>query len=173
MNNKGWGLAEMLILCSILVISLLMASFYIRSLGRNITEQKEHNNTVNAEQSNKKDNTSNIEQNNTNSNSNEVYNKIENRIELLSQRYIYNMYNNEVDETTIIVDMQHLLEQDYEKELENIIDSYSCKGYSKVYKVETIIYYDSYIDCDEYTTTGFESFYVVQIEKTNATKVGR
>ncbi|MBQ7137318.1 MAG: hypothetical protein IJO43_05015 [Bacilli bacterium] len=154
MNNKGWGLAEMLILCSILVVSLLLASFYIRSLGRSIKGQNEHNNTtVNVEHSNK-------EENNTNSNNNEVYTRIENKIELLSQRYIYNMYNNQIDETTIIVDMQHLLEQDNEKELDDMVDNYSCKGYSKVYKVETIIYYDSYIDCDEYTTTGFESFYV-------------
>lgn len=157
MNNKGWGLAEMLILCSILVISLLLASFYIRSLGRNITGQKEHNNTVNTEQSNKEDNTSNSEEDKINSN---IYTKIENKMELLSQRYIYNIYSNEVDETTIIVDLKHLLEQDYEKELKDMIDNYSCKGYSKVYKVETNIYYDSYISCDEYTTIGFEDFYV-------------
>ena len=160
MNNKGWGLAEMLILCSVLVIALLLASFYIRSLGRTINGKIEHNNTVNAEQSNKEDNTLDTEENSTNSNNNEVYTRIENKMELLSQRYIYDMYSNEVDETTIIVDMKHLLEQDFEKELENMIDNYSCKGYSKVYKVETIIYYDAYIDCDEYTTKGFEDFYV-------------
>jgi len=153
MNNKGWGLAEMLILCSILIASLLISSFYIRSLGRTINGEKEYNNIINDEQSNR-------EENNTNYKNNEVYINIENKMNLLSQRYIYNMYQNEVGETTIIVDMSHLLEQDNEKEIESIINEYSCRGYSKVYKIETNIYYDSYIDCDEYTTSGFEGFYV-------------
>lgn len=160
MNNKGWGLAEMLILCSILIISLLMTSFYIRSLGKTISGQKEHNNTINVEHTNKDEIVSENNQNNTNSNNDIIYINIENKIELLSQRYIYNMYNNQIDETTIIVDMKHLLEQDYEKELKNLIDTYSCNGYSKVYKADEIIYYDSYINCDEYTTIGFEEFYV-------------
>lgn len=159
MNNKGWGLAEMLILCSILIVSLLMASFYIRSLSKTIESQKNHNSTTNVGHSNKDSNTH--DNNETiNNYDNKIYINIEDKIELLSQRYIYNMYNNELDETTIIVDMKHLLEQDAEKELESLIDEHSCKGYSKVYKNETNIYYDSYIDCDEYTTVGFEGFYV-------------
>ncbi len=35
MNNKGWGLAEMLILSSILLIALLIAAYFIYVLYQN------------------------------------------------------------------------------------------------------------------------------------------
>lgn len=169
MNNKGWGLAQMLILSSILIIALLIASINSKRLEKNIEgnstqstiENKKEETNIDTEinTSNKNDNNNSNNTNNntqTNTSNNQKFITIEGSMVTSAQKLVSNNSIN-ISNDILIVKDEHLFEQD--SDLKTEMDKYNCKGYIKIYNENNNIHYIPYINCNNYITSGYESSY--------------
>jgi len=168
MNRNGWGLPEMIILSTVILIALFVATLNAKRLSKEINHpqttvkkeivntnkvNKEGHNNTSSEDNNK--NSSNTNSLNDNENIDEsVYTNIENKMVNSSIEYIKNKYST-VNKVNIIVNYQQLLELD--KTLNEEMSKYNCKGYVKVHFDEINDYYTPYLKCNNYMTSGYDS----------------
>lgn len=135
LNNRGWGLGQMLVCCGILLFVLLVAVIMIRQLYNSLGY-------------NFKDSLTNI------STSSEVENIIENA----SLKYIADYYKKEIGTGTITITVDNLKKDKYLTNSDINVNGSNCDGYSLVTKDSEGIKADAYITCDGYTTNGFQKW---------------
>lgn len=128
LNNKGWGLSSMIAYTSIVLIALLVATFYVIALYSNLDENLYGN-------SNKK-----------------IYEEQETKLENNAIKYIK---ARTYDDGNYVVTYEILKNANY---IEKIIDNKTnkeCDGYVKVEINNSIYKAKSYLKCDSYVTEGY------------------
>lgn len=169
MNKKGWGLPEMIILSSIIIMALLIACLNIKKLDNDINrinsnseKNEEEKNKTNYNNTNSSKDDSNTDINNNVDTNKDIVNDIAKYLSIETQmvdsatEYIDNNYIIS-SQDTVIVDKIHLIEQDHE--LENNMSTYNCNGYVRVVSDGTSNYYTPFLKCDSYTTSGYNENY--------------
>ena len=158
LNNKGWGLTDYLLMVSVIIIALLVASVLIIRLTNGLKENikvNENNDTKIEENNEKQDNLSTSEVIDSNPIN---YVSLEDSMISAAIKYIEITYKNNIGEELLIVDYPHILEVD-----SNIKDKMSkdnCNGYVEVRKNNENIEYTSFIKCDNYSTDGVKDYYI-------------
>lgn len=130
LNNRGWGLKEMLILSSILIFFFCLAIYFIYVLYDSLADGF----VVNEDYINES-----------------VYIEMERNIEEKSINYLSDNY---VDNDTL-VDIDLLIKEDY---LEKVIDPETdneCTGYIKINNYDELDL-KAYIKCDNYITKNYQ-----------------
>ena len=126
MNNHGWGLQEMIILCCILIGFLILVVVLVNQLYSGV-EQMEYENSEKYGYS---------------------YKEIEKNLENAAKRY-YRKNN-----TLVLITSEELLLEDYitSNKLTPLNKSEPCIGYVNVLDDKT---FETYISCEEYETEGY------------------
>lgn len=139
MNNKGWGLQEMILLISILIGALLIV---VIIGATNFFGLLKPQNSINGSQ---------IDQTRT-------YNSMELDMIDATKKYIKKFYNNELFENDpLYIRVTSLQNEKLLKELYDVKDEgIECSGYVKVLKVVEETKYEPYIKCGiNYVTDGY------------------
>lgn len=140
LNNKGWSFKEMLAIMLVLVICLLLATFYVYRLYSQIDKpiiQEENN--IKKEQEQKENKPS--------------YQDLEIKLKEQAIYYIENIFNGEIS-SMFIITLNDLKE-------EGLIDDNfnDCDGYVKVMIGEDKHEYDPYLKCDNYESKNYSDIY--------------
>lgn len=133
LNNKGWGLKEMILLSCIILAAVFVAAIMINTLYKDLDMNINGNNASNPSSSNQ--------------NKEEKYEAIERN--LLSAAKKYARENNLEDEESI--DSDTLIANGYLTVSKMTNEDDTCEGY--VTKQNTS--YKSYISCESYETKGY------------------
>lgn len=138
MNNKGWGLNTMLAMVAVILIALLMATFFaIRfnaMLGNSNNESEEKVQKI----------------------VNEAYyiNKT-NELTLAANKYLEEnniVLTSEVNQ----IGLNTLINYDYIDPIKDYVTDSRCQGYANAYiNISGIKIINSYIKCDNYTSKGY------------------
>lgn len=126
MNNRGWGLSEMIILCCILAGFLLLVVVLVNQLYSGI-EQMEYE---------------------TNEKYGYSYKEIEKNLEEAAKKYYRK------NKSAVMITSEDLLLEDYisSSKLTPLNSSEPCIGYVNV---EDNNIFEAYISCEEYETEGY------------------
>lgn len=137
LNNKGWSFAEMLGLMAILILFLMIAIFFIIRLSSNLKEGLGISN-------NKIDESK--------------YEKLENKLKASAINYYSSVYQGQDLPLTTKIDLTTIIDAGYSKKIYDPYEKSVCNGYVILtYTKENADYkFDPYINCDNYTTEGFE-----------------
>ncbi len=126
MNNHGWGLQEMIILCCILVGFLLLVVVLVNQLYSGV-EQMEYENSEKYGYS---------------------YKEIEKNVEEAAKKYY------QKNKSVVMITTEELLLEDYltSSKLIPLNHSEPCIGYVNVLENNN---FETYISCEEYETEGY------------------
>jgi len=155
LNNKGWGMREMIIYMCILAFLLLLAAYMINSLYNNVSTNYNNNNVV-TESTNtlieKEDNnTQPVTENTINY---DYYHNLETKLYNATLNYL-NDYQTDLEHDILNITSDDLIGLNYIEELYNDNSSSKCSGFSNVYKENDEYVIKSYINCGEYVTEGY------------------
>ena len=137
MNNRGWGLATMLVLCAILAFALIISA---------IIYEQTFNDALLPE-----DNTSGQVE------GTEEYHTLESQVNDAAITYFEKYYPTLPDGDKVYVSVKKL---QVEKMLDTLTDDSGndCSGYASYQKVDGSAHYQAYIKCGRrYTTSGYRS----------------
>ena len=166
MNNKGWGLSEMLFCLCILAIAFSVA---IIMINRNINDFNENIGGNNKEENEKlpdKENSKEEIKDNENDENKEqpvvqqykTYKEIETAMITAAQQYQEKIYGETLLEgDKISVTVKSLVNNSYLNKITDPNDEkIECSGYVTFIKENSKINYDAYLKCgDKYTTEGY------------------
>jgi len=127
LNNKGWGLKEMLFFSAILFFCLLVVVFLINNLYSSIEENMSTNNHQTSSENN--------------------YEKVERNLAQAAKRY-YKIHKDEIGE---IIISDELIEENYLTVEKMTVDNDICEGYVLIEDNE----YSPFITCASYETEGY------------------
>ncbi len=131
LNNHGWSLSQMLFLCSVLLMALFVAVFFIMQMTRQFGVEFKESIT------NKEDG----------------YYTVEDNVEAATLRYVHE-YN--LDGTGItLIKTNELLNLHYLKEEDLTTNGDYCKGYAEMDSDKEI---HAYIKCKGYITEYYQSW---------------
>lgn len=138
LNNKGWGFRQFLIAGAVLFIALIITTFFVIRLYRNLPDL------------------SSIIMDPL------TYEEIENNLDYMSIKYINEYYDQEITTGVIVVSTDNLLKYNIiiDKDLINTDNKDLCSGYSLIRKENGELISESFIKCDEYKTDGYQSWRV-------------
>ena len=141
LNNKGWGLAELLIGIAIIIVFLLIAVFYSLRLNNMFNNKDNNNNT--------KD-TKSIDES-------YYLNKISDMV-IATDKYLKdNNLELEID-SSINIDLISLVQLNYIKEITDYKTNRTCNGYTLATKNNTgILDIKGYLKCDNYVSKGYDN----------------
>lgn len=141
LNNRGWGMREMIIYMCILILFLLFASYSVNSLYERLDSDK-------SDGSKPSENIQPVDL--------QYYRDLEFKLNNATFNYLVSSYNSANDIVDNVIDVE-LLKQ-YEL-IDNLYDQFGnneCKGYSKFYQNENGVFVvNSYVSCDNYETEGY------------------
>ncbi len=134
LDNRGWGLAELLVWCGVLLIFLLIAVFFIIQLSKSLGEAfkdslKEDKTTI----------------------------SIEENVENASLKYMKDNYK-DIGSGTITITIDNLKNGKYLNEKDITYNGAVCNGYALITKKDNKLNSDAYIRCGEYMTVGFQEW---------------
>ena len=137
LNNRGWGLNQMLILCAILIFFLMVAVFFIVQLSESLGDVFQD--SIMGQVS---------------------YTVVEENIEKATKDYMDKYYEYEIGTGTITVTVDNLLKYEMIKSinLKPSEEEDSCTGYSLVEKKNSTLVVEAYIKCSNYETNGYQSW---------------
>lgn len=143
LNNRGWGMREMIIYMCILILFLLFASYSVNTLYANLELNKSTNDTNSTSESEQF-----VDFN--------YYRDLEYKLSNATFNYLANVYSASNDDLDNKVDVELLKEYDMIDTLYDQFGTNICKGYSKFYKNEKGAFVvNSYISCNNYETEGY------------------
>lgn len=133
MNYNGWGLRMELVFILVFLICLAFSTIGLNKMGllgnSNTDPSKEPISNFN-------------------------YENLEIKLYNATREYVNKEYSNDIDDETI-VKLSTLYFRNYITKLYDENNN-ECSGYTRVRKVNENIIYNSYIKCDNYTTSGYE-----------------
>ena len=137
LNNRGWGLNQMLILCAILLMFLMVAVFFIVQLSDSLGDVFQESIVGGLS-----------------------YTTVEENIEYATEDYMEKYYEYEIGTGTITVTVDNLLKYDMIKDinLKPGEEADSCTGYSLVEKKKEKLIINAYIKCSDYETDGYQAW---------------
>lgn len=133
LNNKGWGLKEMILLSCVILIAVFVAAVMINNLYKDLDMNINGNNTSNSS--------------NSNQNKDEKYTTIERSLLSAAKKYAREneLDDDEIIESDTLIDEGYLTPTKMTNE-EDICDGYVTKQNSS---------YKAYISCESYETKGY------------------
>lgn len=133
LNNKGWGLKEMVLLSCIILVAVFVAAIMINNLYKDLDMNINGNNTSNSS--------------NSNQNKDEQYTIIERNLLSAAKKYAREnkLDDDEIIESDTLIDEGYLTLSKMTNE-EDICDGYVTKQNSS---------YKAYISCESYETKGY------------------
>ena len=136
LNNNGWGYRSFLIGGSVLLIFLLIATFFIMRLYSNLPDLS----SFMLEES--------------------TYSDIETKLDESSLKYINDYYTEEISNGVITISTDNLLKYKMltEDDLIETSSSDKCMGYSLIRNKDNKLTSESYIKCDGYQTEGYQEW---------------
>ena len=148
LNNHGWGMRDMLIYSCIILIFLLIATYYIKSLYRGLSmDDKVVTNEVVEEDDTKPTKEINYD----------LYVNYEQRMNNAAINYVKRYYSS-LDTGIASVELWDLTNGGYIEILYDQVDYSRCLGYANVWDNEDgELNASSYIKCPSYTTDGYVS----------------
>lgn len=160
MNNKGFGILNILIFAIFAVLAILIFYSFITSIMGFIPKghipNYENEYSKYFESAISADTTL---MSNSVVTSYDSYDDIEETVSSATERYITNYYSNIYENDPLYIKITALQVSGYINDIKDINnDSITCTGYTKVVKNNNRITYNSYIKCgDSYTTKGYVS----------------
>ncbi len=143
LNNHGWGMRDMIIYSCIILLFLLIATFYIRTFYKGISNAS---NTV-VENNNNDTKNKTIDYN--------IYRNYEQRMNSAAINYVYKYYG-DLDRSIASINLSDLTSKGYIEPLHDQKDNTVCVGYSNVWDTEdNVLHASSYIRCTSYKTDGY------------------
>ena len=138
MDNKGWGLNTMILMVSVIVIALLIATFF--SIRINALIGQENNET---------------EKKVSKAINETYYINQTNKVTLATENYI-DEHDLIITDTPLIIDINTLIAYEYIEPIKDYVTNNRCSAYSKAYlNKSNIRIINSYIKCDNYETKGY------------------
>ncbi|MBE6154329.1 MAG: hypothetical protein E7163_01970 [Firmicutes bacterium] len=129
LNKHGWGLVEMLLLSSLLIIFLLIAAYLVYILYGTFER-----NTIS-----------------------DNYISLEEKLEKQTLIYLNDYYDEDLTSDKITITRSVLKSYDLDISLLDSKGN-ACSGYTVAYKTKGIVHTDAYIKCDGYMTEGYEDW---------------
>jgi len=129
LNKHGWGLVEMLLLSSLLIIFLFIAAYLVYILYGTFEENVRNDN----------------------------YSYLEEKLEKQTLIYLNDYYDEDLTSNKITITRSVLRSYDLDISLLDSQGN-ACSGYTIAYKTKGIVYANAYIKCDGYTTNGYEDW---------------
>lgn len=162
MNNKGWGLWDLILIVVVLGAALVFA-FYMANNNLNIPVEtgilpKEEE--TNKEENNKEENKEEQKEENKEENKEETnidkYKALESKLTLAANSYIKDVYKDKRNADDVIVTLKKLVDSQYILPIYDIEDNtQKCIGYVDVSLIDNELEYASYIKCgDNYQSEG-------------------
>ena len=142
LNNKGWGLRQMIIYSTIIIVALLIATFYVVALYIQIDD-----NIAAVQNDDNNDNKEVLSDYETNR-----YLSYESELKVATS-YMINTCNCTFDN---IITYEQLIKGGYIGNFRDIRDNSVCDGYSTIYQNSSGEYIITpYIKCSNYQTEGY------------------
>ena len=140
LNKNGWGIATEIIMIFGFILCLLIAIFYINRMGLLKTpEEGGISGTIISKPSNK----------------NTTYDDIENDMKSAAKAYVNHEYDS-LGIDTLIITVTRLVDSNYMDIIEDPDKSNNyCSGYVEVESVNDKVIYSPYLNCSDYTTSGY------------------
>lgn len=126
LNNEGWGLSSMIAYTSIILIALLVATFYVIALYSNLDENLYS--------------------------SNNSFHEDEEKLKNSAIKYIKSRTN---DDGSYTITYDVLRNNDYIEKITDSKTNNECDGYVKVGVKDNNYEAKSYLKCDSYVTEGY------------------
>ena len=137
LNNHGWGYRAYIIASSVILLFLIIVTFFVIRLYRGLSLVNEV--TVDSA----------------------TYSDLEENLNTLAVNYVVDFKDGKVENGVITVSTSLLLSENLLNEESLKVNDDKCKGYSLVRKdSDDILYSESYIKCKSYTTEGYQSWRV-------------
>lgn len=153
LNNNGWGLRMMLLLTSVILIALLVATFYVIRLYSSIDKQVTSNTKVASKTKDDLDKKydENVKKHNLN-----MYEQNEN---ILARNAIYYAEQHDliIEGNYGIITYDDLIEESYLKSIYDIVDDSECDGYVLISQENGEYNAKGYLKCSNYTTEGYDN----------------
>lgn len=150
-GKSGFGIREMIIYTSLLLLLLLYVSFSINTLYKNIEDNK---NSSKVEKTENKENNNSNNKNENNVIDENYYKGLENKLKSAAINYL-NSYSYDLTDNVITIDSTKLEELNMLDKMYDKNGSTQCDGYTNIYQSNERIFADSYINCGEYVTEGY------------------
>lgn len=128
LNNKGWGLSSMIVYTSIILIALLIATFYVIALY------------------------SDLDKNIYGNSNNKSFENSEEKLKSNAIKYIKARTN---EDGNYIVTYDMLKNADYIEKITDDKTNNECDGYVKINIKDYNYEANSYLKCDSYVTEGY------------------
>ena len=148
LNNHGWGMRDMIIYSCVILIFLLITTYYVRSLYRGLSMGE---NVVEEDRTNDADKTPYKEIDYS------LYKNYEDRMSSVAIDYVIKYYST-LNTSIASVDLNDLIREGFIETLYDQRDGSRCMGYTNVWDQEDgSLRAASYIRCPSYTTSGYIS----------------
>lgn len=136
LDNRGWGLSEMLILMAVLILFLLISVFLSHQLSGK-------SNNIFLEPLVKT-----------------TYTDVEENVKNAALSYFKDYYDSQIDTGTITVTTINLLKYNHlqEKDLTPSSEKEACLGYALIHRENEGLEVQPFIGCKNYETTGYQSW---------------
>lgn len=128
LNKHGWGLREMFVLSSVLIIFLGVSIYFIYVLYSSFGKEMKNN-----------------------------YDDLEKNLKHQASVYLADYYDDDLTSDKITITRSVLRSYDLDIELKDKIGK-ACSGYVVAYKTMGITHIDPYIKCEKYETKGYEEW---------------
>lgn len=145
LDNRGWGLKEMLILSSIILFFLLIAAIVAGSFAKELKDSKP---VPEVEESTP------VERPEETPVDYDYYYLLEKDLETATENYINDLGTN-LDNGSVNIYLNNLIDNGYITTMVDKSTGNYCNGYGKAYKKENAVIIKGYIKCDEYKTEGY------------------
>ena len=143
LNNHGWGIRDMIIYCCVILLFLLIATYYIKSFYEGFSNAS--NTVVETKEEEKGKKEINYSR----------YKDYEQRMNRAAINYVYKHYNG-LNNSIASIRLYDLTSGGYIEPLYDQADGTGCVGYSNVWDTEDgVLHASSYISCTSYKTDGF------------------
>ena len=137
LTNHGWGYRAYIIASSVILLFLIITTFFVIRLYRGFSIINE----------------ASVDE--------VTYSDLEESLNDLAIKYVNEYKDGNIDMGVAIVSTKHLIEENLLNKESLVANGENCSGYSLVRKNEDdILYSESYIKCKTYTTEGYQSWRV-------------
>jgi len=143
LNNHGWGMRDMIIYSCIILLFLLIATYYIRTFYKGLSNAS---NTV--VEKNKEEEP--IKKQDIN-----LYKNYELRMDTAAINFVYKNYG-DLNRSIASINLSDMTSKGYIEPLYDQLDNSLCVGYSNVWDSEDgVLHSSSYVRCTHYKTDGY------------------
>lgn len=134
MNNKGFGIKEMIFFSLFFISFILIVSILVSKNFKEIAPNKNNKESI-------------------------TYYDLEVKMVNASKKYMNNTYKNIENDIEIPIKLKTLVNSNYLAPVKDIQTKNECNGYVIFIKEDNTVQYKPYLKCDGYKTNGYDGIY--------------